>query len=65
MSKFAFIFDDDEQIGDVTFFEDGTATVMNLWSGLQQWFDDPKTGHEDAVRYIKSRMAPEAKLVEV
>lgn len=58
MSKFAFIFDDDEQVGDVTFFDDGRATVMNRWSGLQQWFDDPETGHEEALRYIRRRMVP-------
>lgn len=65
MSKFAFIFDDDEQVGDVTFFDDGRATVMNYWAGLQQWFDNPETGHEDAVRYIRHRMAPDFSLVEV
>jgi hypothetical protein len=58
MSRFAYIFDDGKQVGDVTFFDDGTATVINLWSGVQQWFDNPETGHEDAVRYIRSRMAP-------
>ena len=65
MSKFAFIFDDDEQVGDVTFFEDGRATVMNYWAGLQQWFDNPETGHADARRYIKSRMAANPQLVEI
>lgn len=65
MSRFAFIFDDDEQVGDVTFFDDGRATVMNLWSGIQQWFDNQETGHADAIRYIRTRMAPDFKLVEV
>ena len=56
--KFAYIYDEYGRIGDVTLFPDGTATVMNDWEGVQQWFDDPLTGHEDALRYIKRRMTP-------
>lgn len=43
-------------LGDVTLFDDGRATVMNDWSGLQQWFDDPTTGHKDALWYVYTRM---------
>lgn len=55
--RFAYIYDGCEKVGDVTLFPDGTATVMNEWSGMQQWFDSCETGHEDALRYIKARMA--------
>lgn len=43
-------------LGDVTLFNDGRATVMNDWSGLQQWFDNPSTGHNDALWYVYTRM---------
>ena len=56
MTKFAYIYDGDVKLGDVTLFEDGGACVMNDWSGLMQWFDDPETGHDDALRYIRTRM---------
>lgn len=56
-TKFAFIYAPDGMpLGDVTMFEDGTATVMNEWEGLQQWFDNPETGHSDALYYIRTRM---------
>jgi len=47
---------DGTPLGDVTLFTDGRATVMNGWSGLQQWFDDPSTGHKDALWYVYTRM---------
>lgn len=55
---FAFVYDGSMRLGDVTLFPDGTATVMNEWSGLQQWFDNPESGHDEALRYIKTRMTP-------
>lgn len=60
---FAFIYDGEGQLGDVTLFSDGTATVMNSWSGIQQWFDNHETGHEDAMRYILGRMTPTPRFV--
>lgn len=55
--KFAdIIAPDGTPLGDVTLFDDGCATVMNEWSGLQQWFDDPSTGHKDALWYVYTRM---------
>lgn len=47
---------DGTSLGDVTLFNDGRATVMNDWSGLQQWFDDQSTGHKDALWYVYTRM---------
>lgn len=61
--KFALIYDGDERVGDVTLFPDGTAAVMNEWSGIQQWFDDCSTGHEDALHYIRTRMAEQPRFI--
>ena len=58
-ARFAFIYDGDEEVGDVALYHDGTASVMNYRLGLQHFFDDRETGHEDALRYIKTRMTPE------
>ena len=65
MSRSAFIFDDDEQVGDVVFFNNGQAKVMSRWSDTAQRFDNPETGHEDALRYIRSRISPAFTLVEI
>jgi len=56
--QFAYIYDGMERLGDVTLFPEGNACVMNEWSGLMQWFDSLDTGHDDALRYIKTRMTP-------
>lgn len=56
-TKFADVIAPDGTIlGDVSLFNDGRATVMNDWGGLQQWFDDTSTGHKDALLYIYTRM---------
>ena len=65
MSRCAFIFDDDEQVGDVVFFNDGQAEVMSRWSDAPQWFDNPKTGHKDALLYIRSNISQTFTLVEI
>lgn len=54
--EFAYIYHGNEKLGDVTLFPDGSACVMNEWSGLMQWFDSTETGHEDALRYIRASM---------
>ena len=60
--RFAYVYDGNERVGDVTLFPDGTATVMNEWSGMQQWFESD-TGHEDALHYIKTRMAEQPRFI--
>ena len=62
-TKFAYIYEGNERLGDVCLFESGTASVTNEWSGLTQWFDNPVSGHEDALRYIKSRMTENPRFV--
>jgi len=66
-TKFAYIFDgiDNEHLGDVCLFEDGSACVRNDWSDITQWFDNPATGRDDAMNYIKSRMTDNPKFVVV
>ena len=43
-------------LGDVTLFEGGTACVWNDWEGLMRWFDDPGTGHAEALSYVRLRV---------
>ena len=62
-AQFAYIYDGNERLGDVTLFPDGSACVMNDWSGLMQWFDSTETGHDDALRYILARMTPAPRFV--
>lgn len=57
--QFAYIYDGAEMLGDGALFPDGTATVVNALNNLQQWFDNPETGHDDALRYIKGRITPD------
>lgn len=59
-TKFADIFSPSgTMLGDVALFDDGSAAVMNEWNGLQQWFDDPSTGHKDALWYVYTRICDE------
>lgn len=62
-TKFAYIYEGNEKLGDVCLFSSGTASVTNDWFGVVQWFDDPASGHDDALRYIKSRMTENPRFV--
>ena len=43
-------------LGDVTLFKAGNACVWNDWEGIMQWFDDPVTGHAEALSYVRLRV---------
>jgi len=58
------VYDGKECLGYLTLFKDGSATVINDYAGVQQWFDSKQTGHSDALRYVFSRMTIDPRFVK-
>ena len=46
-------------LGEVILYSDGSAVVMDDCNDVEKWFDDPATGHKDALRYIFTSMCKE------